>query len=113
MWLLVTYFLRTEFLNGKTAYLIRLKGTKRLLQTSLVSLLIHFLNMTFAEAVKHHRKKKGLTQTEVALLIRAQSDSRPHGQNIMKWEKGKESPRLETAIIASKILEFSLDSLSL
>ncbi|MCL1701586.1 helix-turn-helix transcriptional regulator [Lysinibacillus sp. Bpr_S20] len=46
------------------------------------------------------RKKKGLTQTELAKLLKCASKA-----TVSNWETGYSRPRLEVAILISKILD--------
>lgn len=46
------------------------------------------------------RKKKGLTQSELAKLLRCASKA-----TVSNWETGYSKPRLEVAIAISKILD--------
>ena len=61
--------------------------------------------MGFAENLKHIRKKRNITQEQLADIL---SVSR---QAISKWESGFGYPETEKLLILSKELEVSLDYL--
>lgn len=61
--------------------------------------------MTFGEKVQSYRKKKGLSQEELADKIGVSR------QAVQKWESGNSMPELNKLILLSDVLELSLDSL--
>ena len=69
---------------------------------------------TFAQAVKHYRTERGWNFARLAAEIAVATDMQmtPASSVVRKWESGTQ-PILQGAIVASKVLGFSLDSLSL
>lgn len=61
--------------------------------------------MTFGERLKEARKKKGLTQRELAKLIGAKNNS------ISNWEKDQNVPNGSTVLALSKVLDVSIENL--
>ena len=62
-------------------------------------------NMAFADNLKQIRKKKGISQEELAQLLNVSR------QAVSKWEQGIGYPEVEKLLILSSQLNVSLDSL--
>ena len=61
--------------------------------------------MAFADNLKQMRKKKGISQEELAQLLNVSR------QAVSKWEQGIGYPEVEKLLILSSQLNVSLDSL--
>jgi len=59
--------------------------------------------MNIGKNIRELRKEKGLTQTELALLLRTTQDS------VSLWELGKSYPDIPTLIQLTKIFDVTAD----
>lgn len=61
--------------------------------------------MELAEKLKHHRKKQGLSQENVAAILKISR------QAISKWENGHSTPDIDNLVLLSNLYKISIDDL--
>lgn len=61
--------------------------------------------MSFSEKLQRLRKEKGLSQEQLAELLKVSR------QSVSKWESGKTYPEIDKLIVLSDLFEITLDDL--